>query len=60
MAATAKNIEASLASQKLVPAAPAVAPKAEPMQVPEALRGYEVESSDLSRYDALCRPRRVV
>ncbi len=45
------------ASQKLVPAVPVVAPKAVPIQGPEALRGFEVESSDQSRHDALCKPR---
>lgn len=59
LAATAPRIEASLRAQRLVPPARPVADGVPPLEVPDALRGYEVESSDLSRYDALCDARRV-
>lgn len=59
MPVTTREIVRALEAQRLVPATPAASPQDAPVAVPEALRGYEVERSDLSRYEALCVARRV-
>lgn len=56
---TAARITASLRERLLVPEARPVAEGVPPLAVPDALRGFVVESSDLSRYEALCEARRV-
>lgn len=54
LAATATCIRRALREEHLMPSpSPVVAPTPA-VQVPAALRGFEVEASDLRRYDALC------
>ena len=57
LAATATRIERALVTEQLVPERHAPRVLAASVVVPAALRGYEVETSDLARYDALCVAR---
>lgn len=56
--ATTARIVHALGTEQLLPERRAEPVPALTLVVPEALRGFEVETSDLSRYDALCDARR--
>lgn len=59
MARTATRIAHALATEQLLPESHAPRLPSASLVVPAALRGYEVETSDLARYDALCAVARV-
>ena len=59
LATTARRITHALTTEQLLPECHAPRPPVASLAVPPALRGYEVETSDLTRYDALCATARV-